>query len=115
MSSVEDIKYQIKYHRDKIEVLKKLLPVSTNDIAKVPSAKDPDFIELYPLLSQDFASRPIEIIAQLVKGKSNSEIGDALFIGEKTVKYHVTRILNKLGCSRRGQIIAIMSELRKPE
>jgi two-component system response regulator DegU len=32
----------------------------------------------------------------LTDGKSNSQIGEALFISEKTVRNHVRRILQKL-------------------
>ncbi len=34
---------------------------------------------------------------------SNAEIGDVLFLSEATVKTHVGRVLNKLGCRARVQ------------
>jgi NarL family two-component system response regulator LiaR len=39
----------------------------------------------------------------IAAGKSNQEVADALFIGIKTVKFHVTNILAKLGVEDRTQ------------
>jgi two-component system, NarL family, nitrate/nitrite response regulator NarL len=40
--------------------------------------------------------RELEILELLAKGMSNKEIGDKLFLTEKTVKHYVTNILQKL-------------------
>jgi len=40
--------------------------------------------------------RELEILQELVNGKSNKEIANQLFISENTVKYHVHSILEKL-------------------
>jgi DNA-binding NarL/FixJ family response regulator len=37
----------------------------------------------------------------LASGKTNRDIGDALFISEKTVARHVSNIFDKLGVSSR--------------
>ena len=39
----------------------------------------------------------------IAKGKSNQELADELHIGIKTVKFHVTNILAKLGVEDRTQ------------
>ncbi len=39
----------------------------------------------------------------IAQGMSNAEIGDVLFLSEATVKTHVGRVLNKLGCRARVQ------------
>ncbi|TMQ03557.1 MAG: response regulator transcription factor [Deltaproteobacteria bacterium] len=47
-----------------------------------------------------------KVLEQLAEGKTNREIGTALFLSEKTVKNYVSRILDKLGLSRRAQAAA---------
>ena len=53
----------------------------------------------------------------MTKGMSNKEIGRALWIGETTVKTHVSHILRKLGQADRTQavIIAVKAGLVKLE
>lgn len=53
-----------------------------------------------------------KVLVQLAEGKTNREIGTALFLSEKTVKNYVSRILDKLGLSRRAQAAAYMAERR---
>ena len=53
-----------------------------------------------------------KVLEQLAEGKTNREIGAALFLSEKTVKNYVSRILDKLGLSRRAQAAAFMAERR---
>jgi DNA-binding CsgD family transcriptional regulator len=45
--------------------------------------------------------REREVLALLVEGRTNREIGAALFISEKTASVHVTHILDKLGVGGR--------------
>src|SRR5699024_6803803 len=47
--------------------------------------------------------REMEVLREIVKGHSNKEISEALFVSEKTVKTHVSHILNKLEVSDRTQ------------
>src|SRR5271166_2674569 len=41
-------------------------------------------------------SRELEVLGLIAQGRSNAEIGAALFLSEPTTKAHVTRILAKL-------------------
>lgn len=50
---------------------------------------------------RDLTPREMEILAQVAKGKTNSEIGDALSLSEKTVRNHVSAILSKLQLGNR--------------
>jgi two-component system NarL family response regulator len=51
----------------------------------------------------DLTPRELEVLRQIVRGKSNKEIGDTLIITEGTVKGHVNNILSKLGVTDRTQ------------
>ena len=52
------------------------------------------------------------VLEHLAEGKTNREIGAALFLSEKTVKNYVSRILDKLGLSRRAEAAAYMAKRR---
>ena len=51
--------------------------------------------------------REREVLALLVDGRTNREIGETLFISEKTASVHVSHILNKLGVTSRGAAAAV--------
>jgi two-component system, NarL family, response regulator DevR len=53
----------------------------------------------------------LRILALLAQGLTNREIGARLYLAEKTVKNHVTRILAKLGVQRRTQAALLASRL----
>jgi DNA-binding NarL/FixJ family response regulator len=50
-----------------------------------------------------FTDQEQHILDLLAQGKSNREIGDVLFLAEKTVKNYVSGLLGKLGMSRRTE------------
>lgn len=51
----------------------------------------------------ELTEREMEVLKLIAKGRSNQEVADELYIGIKTVKYHVTNILAKLGVEDRTQ------------
>ena len=51
-----------------------------------------------------------KVMAHLAEGKTNREIGETLFLSEKTVKNYVSRILDKLGLARRAEAAAYMAK-----
>ena len=55
----------------------------------------------------ELSQRETQVLQCLARGKSNKEIGRALFIGEGAVEYHVTSILSKLDAVGRAEAIAI--------
>jgi DNA-binding NarL/FixJ family response regulator len=50
-------------------------------------------------------NREEEVLLLIARGMSNKEIGEATFLSEATVKTHVGRVLNKLGCRDRVQAV----------
>jgi len=50
--------------------------------------------------------REAEVLALLAEGRTNRQIGQELFITEKTASVHVSRILMKLGVRNRGEAAA---------
>lgn len=51
--------------------------------------------------------RECEVLQLLADGKSNRGIGEALFISEKTVKNHVSNILQKMNVNDRTQAVVV--------
>ncbi|GHA18852.1 response regulator [Streptomyces echinoruber] len=62
--------------------------------------------------------REREILALIGEGLTNRQIGRRLYLAEKTVKNHISRLLAKLGVERRVQAAVIASRLqdrRRPD
>ena len=56
-----------------------------------------------PESPETLTERETDVLRLLAQGKANKEIAQALFIGENTVKTHVSSILVKLGVQSRTQ------------
>lgn len=52
---------------------------------------------------EELTEREMDVLIRVAKGMSNQEIADNLYIGVKTVKFHITNIFNKLGVEDRTQ------------
>ena len=68
--------------------------------ARVPRPAPPPELD-------DLSDRERDVFRLLARGLSNAEIGRELFIGETTVKTHVTHILAKLGLRDRVQAVVL--------
>ena len=54
--------------------------------------------------------RELEVARLVARGLTNKQIGEALFVSERTAENHVQHILTKLGFSNRSQIAAWSSQ-----
>ena len=65
--------------------------------------RDPELVRRAAALSE----RELDVLRLLARGLSNGEIGRTLFLGEATIKSHVSHILDKLDARDRAQAVAI--------
>nr|WP_168514903.1 response regulator transcription factor [Streptomyces sp. S1D4-11]QIZ00373.1 response regulator transcription factor [Streptomyces sp. S1D4-11] len=71
-----------------------------------------------PALAPELAGlspRERDILALIGDGLTNREIGKKLYLSEKTVKNHISRLLAKLGVQRRVQAAVLASQLEHPD
>ncbi|WP_089950493.1 helix-turn-helix transcriptional regulator [Lentzea xinjiangensis] len=54
-----------------------------------------------------FTPRERAVLGLVAAGRTNREVGEELYISEKTVSVHLSRIMAKLGASRRAEAVAI--------
>ena len=73
---------------------------------RTPKEADP----LAALTDQE--RRILELIGE---GLTNRQIGERMFLAEKTVKNYVSNLLSKLGLQRRTQAAVLATEVRRPE
>lgn len=66
------------------------------------------------LTEHDVSAREKEIIGLLVKGLSNREIAEMLFISPNTVKTHIKNIYAKLGVSNRVLLFSLLQKKSNP-
>jgi DNA-binding NarL/FixJ family response regulator len=81
--------------------------VTRRVIAKFAQKPKPrDYTELVNRLT----TREIDILKSIARGRTNAEIAQELFIGEATVRTHVSNLLSKLDLRDRVQIVAFAYE-----
>ncbi|SMD09959.1 helix-turn-helix transcriptional regulator [Kibdelosporangium aridum] len=54
-----------------------------------------------------FTPREQSVLKLVAMGQTNRQVGEELYISEKTVSVHLSRIMAKLGASRRAEAVAI--------
>jgi DNA-binding NarL/FixJ family response regulator len=81
-------------------VQQRLLSAATRGTAQPPDSTTPP-----PPDKEGLTPRESEVLRLIAAGKSNREIGRALFVSEATVKTHVNRIFAKTGSRDRSQAV----------
>lgn len=85
-----------------------------NDLVKAIQSAHRGYSFLPPVLrgllatrhgADALTARELEVLESLAQGLSNQKIGDRLGIAEKTVRIHMTHILDKLGATDRTQAV----------
>ena len=56
---------------------------------------------------ESLTPRELEVLSLLARGLKNSEIAGRLFVTERTVKFHVSSLLAKLGAANRTEAVSI--------
>ena len=74
----------------------------------VRRADDGPSIETEPSLMP----RQMQVLRLVASGMSYKEVGSALFISERTVKYHMRQILDQLHLQNRSQVLAYAARMR---
>ncbi len=64
---------------------------------------------------ESLTEREMELLGLIAEGLTNRQIGERMFLAEKTIKNYVSAILAKLGLERRTQAAVLASRLLGPE
>ena len=66
---------------------------------------EPAALAAFESTSEVFTARELEVLRLMVGGKRNTEIASALDVSVKTVEFHVSHLLEKLGARSRTEAI----------
>jgi DNA-binding CsgD family transcriptional regulator len=62
----------------------------------------------------ELTPQELQVALQVAEGKTNREVGAALFLSPKTVEFHLARVYRKLDLSSRGELIRRFAESGEP-
>jgi DNA-binding CsgD family transcriptional regulator len=70
-----------------------------------PAVRHPAPVPVDRVLAEPLTPREVEVLRELAAGRSNQEIGRALFVAPGTVKAHLNHIFRKLDAASRMQAV----------
>ncbi|MBI5708134.1 MAG: response regulator transcription factor [Armatimonadetes bacterium] len=56
-------------------------------------------------------TRELEVLAEIAKGSSSKEAGDALFLSKRTIDFHLSSIFLKLHASNRVHALRVAQDM----
>jgi len=59
---------------------------------------------------EGLTERELEVLRLLAQGMPNKEIATRLIISERTVKFHVSSIMGKLGATNRTEAVSLAAQ-----
>lgn len=89
-------------------------PATTARLMSSLRAEPADTEAVAPALAA-LSPRERDILALIGEGLTNRQIGKRLYLSEKTVKNHISRLLAKLGVQRRVQAAVLVTQLEQPD
>lgn len=90
-----------------IQQLRKMTYIDERSEGRYDGNAKSDGAEFIPSREIPLTKRETEVLRLLAEGKSNKAIGEWLYISEKTVKNHVSSILQKMNVDDRTQAVII--------
>lgn len=88
-----------------MRLMKEFKQNSTKENRTSQISSDPADIE-------DLTERQLEILELVAKGTTYKEVGESIGLTERTIKYHMRKILERLHLENRSQVIAFASRNR---
>ncbi|MGI9549641.1 MAG: response regulator transcription factor [Aurantibacter sp.] len=70
------------------------------------------YIDKKKIEEAGLSKREYEVLREIVRGLSNKEIGDKMYLSESTIKTHVSNLYIKLDAKRRTQAIQKAKEMQ---
>ena len=61
--------------------------------------------KIQPILNNPLSSREFEILQDIVKGMTNTQISEIRYISINTTKYHVSNIFRKMDVNSRVEVL----------
>jgi diguanylate cyclase (GGDEF)-like protein len=111
LSNKQQLNFKVKKH---INLVKNFPQKGTNPypFKHDQDMNDESFDKVISQMAETYSltSRESEVLELMLKGLSNKEISQSLYISEHTVKNHITKILQKLNVSDRVKAISLVYE-----
>jgi DNA-binding NarL/FixJ family response regulator len=102
-----DLVRAIRHVADGHSLIDPALTVRVLERVRNPPATAPELAQL--------TEQELKLLGHIAEGLTNRQIGERMFLAEKTVKNYVSTILAKLGVERRTQAAVLASKLLGPQ